>query len=78
LFSDKDGIIIERDASQNNLGGYKKLIRVTLTEPKQMVVREDLLDLIKIANQIYSMAQRVKGILEQVRSLLSHLKRLKM
>jgi hypothetical protein len=27
LFSDKDGIIIERDASQNNLGGYKKLIR---------------------------------------------------
>lgn len=50
LFSDKDGIIIERDASQNNLGGYKKLIRVTLTEPKQMVVREDLVDLIKIAN----------------------------
>ncbi len=50
FFSDKDGIIIERDASQNNLGGYKKLIRVTLTEPKQMVVREDLLDLIKIAN----------------------------
>jgi len=50
LFNDKEGIIIERDASQNNLGGYKKLIRVKLNEPKQVVAREDLVDLIKIAN----------------------------
>ncbi|ESK55929.1 esterase-like activity of phytase family protein [Acinetobacter tjernbergiae] len=50
LFNDKEGIIIERDASQNNLGGYKKLIRIKLNEPKQVVAREDLVDLIKIAN----------------------------
>lgn len=50
LFNDKEGIIIERDASQNNLGGYKKLIRVKFNEPKQAVTREDLVDLIKISN----------------------------
>ncbi|MCH7335306.1 esterase-like activity of phytase family protein [Acinetobacter sp. NIPH 2699] len=50
LFNDKDGIIIERDASQNNLGGYKKLIRIQLNEPKQVVARETLVDLMKIAN----------------------------
>jgi len=50
LFNDKEGIIIERDASQNNLGGYKKLIRVKFNEPKQAVAREDLVDLIKISN----------------------------
>ncbi|WP_162629585.1 MULTISPECIES: esterase-like activity of phytase family protein [Acinetobacter] len=50
LFNDKEGIIIERDASQNNLGGYKKLIRIKFNEPKQAVAREDLVDLMKIAN----------------------------
>ncbi|MEN4984195.1 esterase-like activity of phytase family protein [Acinetobacter modestus] len=50
LFNDKEGIIIERDASQNNLGGYKKLIRMKFNEPKQAVAREDLVDLIKISN----------------------------
>lgn len=50
LFNDKEGIIIERDASQNNLGGYKKLIRVKFNQPKQAVAREDLVDLIKISN----------------------------
>lgn len=50
LFNDKEGIVIERDASQNNLGGYKKLIRVKFNEPKQAVAREDLVDLIKISN----------------------------
>lgn len=50
LFNDKEGIIIERDASQNNLGGYKKLIRVKFNEPKQAVAREDLVDLIRISN----------------------------
>jgi hypothetical protein len=50
LFNDKEGIIIERDASQNNLGGYKKLIRIKFNEPKQTVAREDLVDLMKIAN----------------------------
>ncbi|WP_312057178.1 esterase-like activity of phytase family protein [Acinetobacter courvalinii] len=50
LFNDKEGIIIERDVSQNNLGGYKKLIRIKFNEPKQTVAREDLVDLMKIAN----------------------------
>lgn len=50
LFNDKEGIIIERDASQNNLGGHKKLIRIKFNEPKQAVAREDLVDLMKIAN----------------------------
>ncbi|WP_171304465.1 esterase-like activity of phytase family protein [Acinetobacter proteolyticus] len=50
LFNDKEGIIIERDVSQNNLGGYKKLIRIKFNEPKQVVAREDLVDLMKIAN----------------------------
>ncbi|WP_096910942.1 esterase-like activity of phytase family protein [Acinetobacter colistiniresistens] len=50
LFNDKEGIIIERDVSQNNLGGYKKLIRIKFNEPKQAVAREDLVDLMKIAN----------------------------
>lgn len=50
LFNDKEGIIIERDATQNNLGGYKKLIRIKLNESGQVVNREDLVDLIKIAN----------------------------
>lgn len=50
LFNNNEGIIIERDATQNNLGGYKKLIRIKLNESGQLVSREDLVDLIKIAN----------------------------
>lgn len=50
LFNDKQGIIIERDATQNNLGGYKKLIRIQLNASGQLVNREDLVDLMQIAN----------------------------
>ncbi|MEI2513791.1 esterase-like activity of phytase family protein [Acinetobacter soli] len=50
LFNDKQGIIIERDATQNNLGGYKKLIRIQLNASGQLVSREDLVDLMQIAN----------------------------
>lgn len=50
LFNDKEGIIIERDASQNNLGGYKKLIKIKFNDATQTVAREDLVDLMKIAN----------------------------
>ena len=59
LFNDKEGIIIERDASQNNLGGHKKLIRIKFNEPKQTVAREDLVDLMKIANpdELYGTAR---------------------
>lgn len=50
LFNDKEGIIIERDASQNNLGGYKKLIKIKFNDVTQTVAREDLVDLMKIVN----------------------------
>lgn len=50
LFNDKQGVIIERDATQNNLGGYKKLIRIQLNASGQLVSREDLVDLMQIAN----------------------------
>ncbi|MDV2470365.1 esterase-like activity of phytase family protein [Acinetobacter chinensis] len=50
LFDDKSGIIIERDATQNRLDGYKKLIKVELGEPGTVVRREDLVDLMNIAN----------------------------
>lgn len=56
LFNNQEGIIIERDASQNNLGSYKKLIRIKLGESGKVIEREELLDLIKIANpnQLYT------------------------
>src|SRR5690606_9621549 len=45
LFSAKEGLIIERDDSENNLGGYKKLIRITLNRPGESVTRETLVNL---------------------------------
>lgn len=50
LFNDHEGVIIERDGSQNKLDGHKKLIKVKLKESGQLIDRELLLDLMKIAN----------------------------
>ena len=50
LFSAKEGLIIERDDSENNLGGYKKLIRITLNRPGESVTRETLVNLMDLAN----------------------------
>ena len=50
LFSDKEGIIIERDDTENNLGGYKKLIKVKFNQYGESVQREDLVNLMDIAN----------------------------
>lgn len=50
LFNDKEGIIIERDDTENNLGGYKKLIKISLNDTKQAVTREELVNLMDIAN----------------------------
>lgn len=50
LFNNDEGIIIERDASQNKLDGYKQLIRIKLLESGKEVHREPLVDLMKIAN----------------------------
>lgn len=50
MYDDKSGIIIERDASQNKLDGYKKLIQIELTDSGQAVKRTELVDLMNIAN----------------------------
>lgn len=50
MFDDASGIIIERDNSQNNLSGYKKLIKIKLNASNHTVAREDLVDLMQIAN----------------------------
>lgn len=50
LFKDQQGIIIERDDSENNLGGYKKLIQIKLQKPNELVERQDLVNLMDIAN----------------------------
>ncbi|CAM9225705.1 esterase-like activity of phytase family protein [Acinetobacter pseudolwoffii] len=50
LFSAKEGVIIERDDSENNLGGYKKLIKVRLNQSGESVAREELVNLMDLAN----------------------------
>ena len=50
MFSADQGIIIERDGSQNDLNGYKKLIHVKLGEVSERVIRSDLVDLMNIDN----------------------------
>src|SRR5690606_6098988 len=55
LFNEQEGIIIERDDTENNLGGYKKLIKIKLNAYGESVSREELVDLMDIANpdQLY-------------------------
>ena len=50
LFSATEGVIIERDDTENNLGGYKKLIKIKVGEVGQAIVREEIVDLMDIAN----------------------------
>ena len=50
LFSETEGVIIERDDTENNLGGYKKLIKVKLKEAGQPIEREEIVNLMDIAN----------------------------
>lgn len=50
MINANEGIIIERDGSQNKLDGYKKLIHVKLKGVGEAVERTDLVDLMKIAN----------------------------
>lgn len=50
LFSATEGVIIERDDTENNLGGYKKLIKVKLKDSGQTIEREEIVNLIDIAN----------------------------
>ncbi|WP_445114633.1 esterase-like activity of phytase family protein [Acinetobacter sp. WZC-1] len=50
LYDNQSGIIIERDASQNNPDGYKKLIHVKLGDSGKTIERRTLVDLMKIDN----------------------------
>ena len=50
MFDNNSGILIERDNSENNLEGYKKLIQVKLGESAQAIQRTELVDLMKLAN----------------------------
>lgn len=50
MYDDKSGIIIERDASQNKLDAYKRLINVKLNDSGKTIDRTDLVDLMKIEN----------------------------
>ena len=50
LFNQSEGIIIERDDTENNLGGYKKLIKIKLNQPGEAVSRIELVNLMDLAN----------------------------
>ena len=50
LFNDNEGILIERDDTENNEKGYKKLIKVKLNQSGEALFRADLVDLMDIAN----------------------------
>ncbi|SDB89560.1 esterase-like activity of phytase family protein [Acinetobacter boissieri] len=50
MFNDKDGLIIERDASQNDPNGYKKIIQVHFNDVKHAVTRKELVNLMAINN----------------------------
>lgn len=50
MFNAHEGIIIERDNSQNDLNGYKKLIKIKLGASGQTVQREELVNLMQLDN----------------------------
>lgn len=61
MYSADEGIIIERDDSENNLGGYKKLIKIKLGELGKTVQREELVNLMKISNPNSLYAPVIEG-----------------
>ena len=50
LFNANEGIIIERDDTENNIAGYKKLIKIKLQDHGKSVQRSELVNLMDIAN----------------------------
>lgn len=50
LFSANEGVIIERDDTENNIAGYKKLIRIKLNNDRKTIQRSELVNLMDIAN----------------------------
>ncbi|MDY7103154.1 MAG: esterase-like activity of phytase family protein [Actinomycetota bacterium] len=50
MFSDTEGLVIERDSSQGDLDGFKAIYRVTFGEPGTPVTKELVVDLLDIAD----------------------------
>lgn len=50
LYSPTDGIVIERDGTQGDIAGFKKLYRIALGAPGAAVTKTGLVDLINIAD----------------------------
>lgn len=50
MIDERSGILIERDDSENQLDGYKKLVRITLGGSGEVVRRTDVVDLMNIHN----------------------------
>lgn len=50
LYSPTEGIVIERDGTQGDVAGFKKLYRITLGAAGAAVAKTELLDLINIAD----------------------------
>lgn len=50
MYSPTRGLVLERDASQGNLSGYKAVQQITLPSPGQPVVKTTVADLLNIAD----------------------------
>lgn len=48
MFSDTGGVVLERDGSQGDLGGYKTVQRITLGAPGEEVAKQQVADLLRI------------------------------
>ncbi len=50
LYNDKEGLIIERDGTQGDLDGFKKIFRIELQGPGQLVAKHELVNLMHISD----------------------------
>jgi glycerophosphoryl diester phosphodiesterase len=50
MFNATDGVVIERDGSQGDLGGYKAINKITLGAPEAYVAKSQVVDLLHIAD----------------------------
>ena len=51
MFSDDRGLVIERDGSQGNLDGFKRVFEIQINGPEQPVGKREALDLMKIRDE---------------------------
>lgn len=50
LYNDEEGLIIERDGTQGDLNGFKKIFRIELNESGHLVEKRELVDLMRISD----------------------------